>query len=186
MATSAFAHLPRRYFDGLSPEDASQLEGLVAAAAEASWIEAEDMALARHKAEHGRKDMFTPEEAAAYALFKRVHGIWTFERLSGAMTALNEGNFESQALDRENWMLVQFYAHWCGPCHQAAPALNAVALGGARVGKLDCELVPAIAKRFAIRSFPTFVLFRKGSLRAVYRGERTAEIISAWLDEQLS
>lgn len=62
-------------------------------------------------------------------------------------------------------VLVDFYADWCGPCKQMAPAVDAVAgkyTGRAVVLKLDTDRAPQTAARFQIRGIPTVIVFDHG------------------------
>jgi thioredoxin 2 len=62
-------------------------------------------------------------------------------------------------------VLVDFYADWCGPCKQMAPAVDAVAgkyIGRALVAKLDTDHSPETAARFQIRGIPTVIVFDHG------------------------
>jgi thioredoxin 2 len=62
-------------------------------------------------------------------------------------------------------VLVDFYADWCGPCKQMAPAVDSLAAmyrGRALVGKLDTDRAPRTAGEFQIRGIPTVIVFRGG------------------------
>ncbi len=77
----------------------------------------------------------------------------------------NDGNFESEVLGSDLPVLVDFTATWCGPCKALAPIVEKLAdefEGKVKVGKLDIDEAQAIARKYAVRSVPTVMVFRGG------------------------
>lgn len=74
----------------------------------------------------------------------------------------------SDLINSEQPVLVDFYAEWCGPCKTMAPVLKNVASklsGKVRIIKVDVDKNPAAASKYNIRSVPTFMIFKKGTVK---------------------
>jgi len=85
-------------------------------------------------------------------------------------------------------VFVDFWADWCRPCRAMAPVLRRLSRDYARdvrFGKVDTEAEKALAERFAVKSIPTYVLFKKGRVVERFSGatsrDRLARKIEKWL-----
>ena len=80
---------------------------------------------------------------------------------------ITSANFESEVLQSDMPVLVDFWANWCGPCKMLAPTIAEIAKeyeGKVKVGKLNIDDDTSIAIKYGIASIPTVVLFKNGEV----------------------
>jgi len=78
---------------------------------------------------------------------------------------LTASNFQTEVLDSELPVLVDFGADWCPPCRMLEPIVDQMAVdyaGQMRVGSFDVDTYPEIQMRYGIMGLPTLILFQKG------------------------
>ncbi|MCH8807651.1 MAG: thioredoxin [Planctomycetes bacterium] len=100
----------------------------------------------------------------------------------------NEDNFESDVLNADMPVLVDFWAEWCGPCLMLAPTIDELATeyqGRAKVGKLDVDSMPKIASQYGVQNIPTVIVFDKGQPVERLVGAKTKREYKEVLDAKI-
>jgi thioredoxin 1 len=80
-------------------------------------------------------------------------------------TNVTEATFDTEVLQSDTAVLVDFWAEWCGPCHAVSPVLERIAQereGELRLVKVNIDEEQALAQRYGVMSIPTMILFRDG------------------------
>ena len=99
---------------------------------------------------------------------------------------VTDDTFQSDVLNSETPVLVDFWAEWCGPCKQIAPALEQLATelqGKVTIAKLDIEQSPTTPSRYGVRGIPTMMLFKGGQMASMKVGAMPKQKILEWLSE---
>lgn len=105
------------------------------------------------------------------------------------LVEFNDANFETEVLQSDVPVLVDFWAAWCGPCRAVGPSIEQLAdeyAGTVRIGKLNVDHNPATAVRFGISSIPAVLLFKDGQVTETFVGVRPRERYARALDQVLS
>ena len=100
-----------------------------------------------------------------------------------SVTNINKNNFQTEVLNSEKPVLLDFWASWCGPCRMVSPIVDEIAAerGDIKVGKVNVDEQPELAAQFGVMSIPTLVVMKGGKVANQMVGARPKSQILAML-----
>ena len=97
------------------------------------------------------------------------------------MTAINinKNNFQSEVMNSDKPVLLDFWAPWCAPCRMVVPIIEEIASErpDIKVGKINVDEQPELASKFGIMSIPTLVVMKNGKIVTKVSGARPKKAI---------
>lgn len=100
-----------------------------------------------------------------------------------AVLKVTNETFDTEVLNADKPVLVDFYADWCGPCKMLAPVVAdiAEASDAYTVCKINVDDAPDIAARYGVMSIPTLIVFRNGEAVGRTVGVQSRQMIEDML-----
>lgn len=107
--------------------------------------------------------------------------------MSALVQATSDDKFESDVLQSESPVLVDFWAEWCGPCKMIAPIVDEVAKTREDLNffKVNVDENPETPAQYGVRGIPSLLLFKGGNVVATKVGALTKSQLTAFLDENI-
>ena len=101
---------------------------------------------------------------------------------------VTDSSFEADVIKSEKPVLVDFWAEWCGPCVQIAPALEELAneyKDSLTVVEVNIDENPETPAKYGVRGIPTLILFKDGEIAATKVGAAPKRQLSEWISTSL-
>ena len=105
-----------------------------------------------------------------------------------ATKTVTDASFQSDVLESDKPVLVDFWADWCGPCKMIAPALEEISdeLGEkVTIAKMDIMANPEVPGSMGVQSIPYLVLFKGGQPVANKMGAAPKSALKGWIESEL-
>ena len=105
-----------------------------------------------------------------------------------ATSKTNDKDFKSDVLESDKFVLVDFWAEWCGPCKAIAPSLEEISeemKDKLKVVKVNIDENPTVSQSYSIRSIPALMIFKNGVKVSEKMGALPKSALQAWVNETL-
>ena len=97
-----------------------------------------------------------------------------------AVITITKENYEEEVVNSSVPVLLDFWAAWCAPCRMLSPVVDEIAEeveGRVKVGKINVDEQPELAKKFGIMSIPTLIVMKNGEISSRESSVRSKQAI---------
>ena len=101
-----------------------------------------------------------------------------------SLITITKENFENEVMKSDKPVLIDFWASWCGPCRMVSPIVDEIAdeVTDKKVGKINVDEQPELAKAFSIVSIPTLIVVKDGKVVNTSVGVKPKDVIMNMLN----
>ena len=102
-----------------------------------------------------------------------------------SVKSIKENEFDSEVINSDKPVLIDFWAEWCGPCKEISPILEEISdemKDTVKVVKMNIDENPNVPNKYGIQSIPTMIIFKKGEPISTKVGVVIKSELKTWIE----